>query len=80
MPFLHKSLGGGEQVPPAVFFFQNRDPFLHGSPGGGEQVPPAVLFFQNRDPFFKTRGHGPGAMGPFVGRVVHQRYVNVTLM
>ena len=38
-----------------------------GSPGGGEQAPPAVLFFQNRDPFFKTRGHGPGAMGPGPG-------------
>ena len=26
--FLHGNPGGGEQVPPAVLFFQNRDPFF----------------------------------------------------
>ena len=48
--------GGGEQVPPAVLLFENKDPFLHGSPGGGDQVPPAVLFFQNRHLFYTSPG------------------------
>ena len=48
---MKNSLGGGEQVPPAVLVFEHKGHFLHKSPGGVEQVPPA-FFFSKQGPFF----------------------------